>query len=499
MTPSIFYIPGEPAPCPSVTIGNGAEPSDEPANIPFPLECLPPDAANMAHAICATERVPETLAGCCSLGMISASIGAGLQVVSGADRVTRGNVFILASAVSGSGKSETFRHSAKPLQEFEAARLKAWETETRPGALARKDLIEQDIDKLKKDARKKGDVEREEIRMELQTKRAELASVEAELNPPRLTVEDVTTEKLAVMLAGAGECLASHSPDAGGVVNNILGRYNKVERTDENIYLKAFSGEFCRVDRQSRPPVVLHKPCLSVLWLTQPDKIESLLAERSLTEGGLLPRFLICHTRAEPQLITGDSPGIPPATARAWEKLVLDSLQTFRLAAEAFTVKPDPDAKEALKAHHNRIVGRRRAELVDVGSYAARWNEQAWRIAVCIHAGKHGANAGERNLDLATAQAAITLADWFAGQQMEILAVGRFAAKRARQDQVLGMLADKPDGITARDVQRGGLAHKADEARALLDELERDGLLAGRDHTPGGGGHVTRIYRKARG
>ena len=72
----------------------------------------------MARAICETVRVLESLPGCCTLGILSAAIGKGLQVKSGANRVTRGNLYNLASVESGSGKSETFRHAAKPFLRF---------------------------------------------------------------------------------------------------------------------------------------------------------------------------------------------------------------------------------------------------------------------------------------------------------------------------------------------------------------------------------------------
>ena len=86
---------------------------------PFPLHCLPPVCEAMARAVCQTVRVLESLSGCCVLGILSAAIGKGLQVRSGANRVTRGNLYVLLSAESGSGKSDTFRHAAKPFIEFE--------------------------------------------------------------------------------------------------------------------------------------------------------------------------------------------------------------------------------------------------------------------------------------------------------------------------------------------------------------------------------------------
>jgi len=133
-----------------------------------------------------------------------------------------------------------------------------------------------------------------------------------------------------------------------------------------------------------------------------------------------------------------------------------------------------------------------------VTTYAARWNEQAWRIAVCLHAGLYGEEAGEQMLAADTAASAIALADWFAGEQLRILARGRQAARRAKRDEVLKLLADKPQGIRASDVYRARIVPSADEAHALLASLEADGELTGKDSKPETGGHVTRTFTKAR-
>ena len=231
-----------------------------------------------------------------------------------------------------------------------------------------------------------------------------LIEVETKLRTPVLSCEDVTGEKLAVMLAHNGEQLASLSADALAIVNILLGRYNKLDRTDEGIYLKAFTGDRCKVDRQSRESVLIESPCLAALWLTQPDKLESLLAERSLSDGGLIPRILVCHTHCEAQEIIKDAPEISPAIEKAYADLIRSLIETYRLADEPFTIEPTPEALEAMNAHYNAIVKRRRGDLRDVTIYAARWNEQAWRIAVCLHAGLHGAHAHEHKLELDTAK-----------------------------------------------------------------------------------------------
>lgn len=466
---------------------------------PFPLACLPPAAADVARAIAHTERTPEALAGCCALGIVSASIGAGLQVKSGPDRVTRGNLYLMVSAESGSGKSETFRHAAIPFHQFERDTVERWRKEVSPKVETEAAMLESRIAHLKKEVGRAEDaIERESIRGELEKATADLMEAKADCIAPALCVEDVTTERLAVMLASNQEQLASLSPDAGAIVNNLLGRYSKLDRTDEGIYLKAFSGDYCRVDRQGRDPVTLQRPCLAALWLVQPDKIETLLAERSLTDGGLIPRLLVCHTRAQPRPIVDGIEGIPASVANGWAMLVGKLLHTFRFASDPLTIEPTPEAREMLKQHHNRIVERRLGGLRDVTTYAARWNEQAWRVAVCLHAGLRGEHAGERGLDADTARNAIALSEWFAGEQLQILSAGRYAARQSLLDQVLGLLADTPQGIRASDVYRKRIVATADEAHALLARLEAEGELIGHDSKPEGGGHITRIYAKAR-
>ena len=493
--PNHIYKPG------SVVMANGARhPVDdgEERILPFPLQHLPPAARDMAEAIARTERTPETLAGCCVLGFLSASIGAGLQVTSGTNRMTRGNLYIMPSAESGSGKSETFRHAAKPFFAIEREMVERWEAEVLPSFQAEKEMLESEIGKLKKDASKgKTGMEREEIKNEMQAKKKALADVDAMLIAPALCCEDVTTEKLAVMLGHNQEQLASLSPDAGSIVNNLLGRYSKLDRTDEGIYLKAFSGDNCRVDRQGREPVLLQRPCLAALWLVQPDKIETLLGKSELTDGGMIPRLLVCHTRAMPIPIVDGVVGIPEATATAWAALIGKLIQTFRMAGEPVTIEPTPEARQMMNEHHNRIVERRLGELRDVTTYAGRWNEQAWRIAVCLHAGLHGEAGGERNLSAETAASAIALADWFAGEQLRILEHGRHKARRAKREEVLKLLADKPQGIKATDVYRARIVGSANEAHTLLAQMEADAELSGKDSKPETGGHVTRTFTKA--
>ena len=322
---------------------------DEPneAAEPFPLHCLPPLVEAMAKEVCATERVPESLVGCCALGILSASIGAGLVVQSASNRVTRGNIYLLASAESGSGKSEAFRHMAKPFRQFEMDRIERWKEQDRPDAIAKRESTKgryQERRCKRRPIRQRKHDGRHQARRSKEKFELEIEELERRLDPPTLSCEDITSEKLADLLSKNDEQLASLSPDALSIVNILLGRYNKADRTDEALYLKAFSGDPCVIHRMSRDPISLESPCLTALWLTQPDKLQSLLDERSLNEGGLIPRILACHTNCEPREIGKNPPSISISVEKAYAGLIFSLLETYRLAHERFTIEPTSEA-----------------------------------------------------------------------------------------------------------------------------------------------------------
>jgi hypothetical protein len=96
----------------------------------------------------------------------------------------------------------------------------------------------------------------------------------------------------------------------------------------------------------------------------------------------------------------------------------------------------------------------------------------------------------------------VRLAEWFAGQQLNLLAKGRRAAAEKVETAVLELLEanrerKRLDYVTARDVHRARIVSTADAARALLERMEREGLLTSEDRRPDRGGHTAKIYRAA--
>jgi hypothetical protein len=302
------------------------------------------------------------------------------------------------------------------------------------------------------------------------------------------------------LLRDNGEVVLSASPDARKLVDNLMGRYNPGKTTDESLYLQAYSGDFVRVDRQGRDAVVLNRPCLALCWFVQPDLLATMLDEQSLSVSGFLPRLLVCHTNAVPRRIEGEAQILSESVRGEWTQLVGDLLATFHAANKPHSITPTPAAVAVFTDFHNDIVDRRAGDLADVGAFAARYAENAWRLAVVLHAAQWAGDAGSESLTAETASNAVRVVGWFAMSQLDILAKGRHAAATKVQDEVLELLETtrqrkSQDFITAREVHRARITGTAEAARALLARMEADGLLVGEDITPAHGGKTTRIYR----
>jgi hypothetical protein len=69
-----------------------------------------------------------------------------------------------------------------------------------------------------------------------------------------------------------------------------------------------------------------------------------LLAERSLSDGGLIPRILVCHTHCEAQEIIKDAPEIAASVENDYTDLIRSLIEAYRLADEPFTIESTPEA-----------------------------------------------------------------------------------------------------------------------------------------------------------
>ncbi|MGB8170338.1 MAG: DUF3987 domain-containing protein [Chthoniobacteraceae bacterium] len=473
----------------------------------FPAESLPPILAKMARGIADVTGTPLAMSAPMILATASAAIGRGLKVRSIKDFITPANLYVLVCKTSGSGGSTAFRLATAPLFGRQKAERREFETTHKP----RLDALRRSL----KDAT--GD-DREHTIAELATRNSELAELEKRSAGKLLLVSDVTSEALGCFLAKHGECLAHFDPDAADALGTILGRYSDRDHTNETLWLKGYTGEPHIVFRKHSDPIHLDAPCLSALFVATPDKVQSLFSTKRLTEGGLLPRFLVCDPRARPMPISEDAASISRAlrseVSQPYEAAIFAALERYRFASneEPEIIDATPEARQLLAQDWNRFCAS--ANDGAESPFDARHTEALIRIALVLHAflhavpdqrgpGTYGAamNGHEHPLDAQTVRLALTIRDWFNAQQRAFLAPQRVAADDAAWEKTEELLKKSPDhlGITARDLYNGHrVCRDAASAAALLSEWQAAGRIESIDRKPDGAGRPTTAYRRSK-
>jgi hypothetical protein len=193
---------------------------------------------------------------------------------------------------------------------------------------------------------------------------------------------------------------------------------------------------------------------------------------------------------------------IPFAVRDAYRTLVDSLVHEYRQnEGEPYVIKPTGAAMKAFIDHHNAVVRRRNnGELQDIAQFAARWNEQAWRISVCLHAGQWGDEAHGKHLAAETAEAAITLADWFSNEQLEILKSQRMNRQILRAQKLHFYISNAGGQLTLRDLRdRHGFQHgECVELAKLFPALLRYEIIIPAKKQDGRGGRPSEVLRAVR-
>ena len=184
----------------------------------IPAELFPGFLGDMARACAKATETPIELAGLLGLAAVSAAI-AGRVIVCGEPGYTEPlNVFVAPSMESGNRKTSVLMRMTRPIIEWEEAQAERIKPEQARLRSERKTL-EARIENLRKQAAKSkappGAVR-------------EIAEMEKSLPEvpriPKVWVQDITPEKLAVVMEENEERIAVLS-DEGGIFDLLAGRY----------------------------------------------------------------------------------------------------------------------------------------------------------------------------------------------------------------------------------------------------------------------------------
>ncbi|MEO5721072.1 MAG: DUF3987 domain-containing protein [Chthoniobacterales bacterium] len=484
----------------------------------FPANCLPEILERQARGISGLCGVPIAMSAPMVLATASISIGKGLCVRSLPGKVTPANLYVLICKTSGSGGTLTFKHATAPLVGMQQTLRREFEQKAKSRIDAEHAAISSQIEELKRKCKRAEAEEREQIVEELTQLNEKLTEIEKRVGA-LLYVTDVTPEKLAEMLAEQSETLAHIDSDAADALGIITGtRYGDGKHTQETVWLKSYSGEATVIFRKNGKPLHLTAPCMAVLFVATPDKVQELFRTPRLTSGGLLPRFLVCDPGARPVPLDASAAEtahtLTSDVSQPYESAVFAAIHRYRFcdADDPDEIDFTPAARRLIVEDWNRFC--KVSNGTEDSPFEARHTENAIRLALVLHVYKHvemtrsgeaiynaRMRAHEHPVDEQTARDALRIRDWFTLHQEALRTPQRAAADDDAWDKTEAMLRDRAPafGITVRDLYNGRrVCRDADASVRLLSLWVSEGRLTAFERKPEGAGRPTTAYRLAR-
>ena len=383
-------------------------PLDRGAPARLPIHQWPELLRDYATEAAAETETPVELPAMLALGVIATAVQRLVNVEIKPGYTEPVGIYIAVVLPPATRKSPELKRAQAPLVDWEKDRRALLESE-RKIAESKLKTHEARVSDIRRRAAKEKD---EQAAQELEEQIAELELKAPTVPPqPRVFTSDVTTEHLATMMGENGESMAVIASE-GGIFATMAGRYSSgVANID--LYLQAYSGDAVRVDRGSKPAVMLNSPRLTMLLTVQPNVIEEIAGKRELKGRGLIGRMLYAVPPSNLGTRTGEGERMRPATEAKYGTLVRELLDMASM-----TKTPPgklPLSREARDAWY-RFSQEIEAQLGSGGRFAhcTDWAGKiagtTARIAALFHFARHGVEGVNPSISRQDMEAAIDTA-----------------------------------------------------------------------------------------
>lgn len=376
----------------------------------FPVDSLPPVLRYMAKAAAENLQVAVDMTAVAGLAVASLCVQGKFIINPKPGWIEHLNLYAAVIARPSDRKTPALSVMTRPLHAFEKE-----ENERRAPMVeqyrTKKSILEKRIAGLKELAgklTKKGEaVDLDDI-TELQY---ELSDLEREaVKPLRLLADDTTPEALVSLMA-ANDGRMGIVSDEGGIFDIIAGRYSS-GKVNMDVFLKAYTGGYLRIDRQGRPSEAIEHPSLTMLLMVQPVVLEAIMGNQDFAGRGFLARPLYSLPVSTVGRRTYDTPPIPREIEAGYNDLI-ESLLSVPELGEARIIRVSPEAHQEAKRFFEEMEPRLLDDLDDLEGWAGKYHGQVMRIAGIIHCCLHTGNAAEKPVSLNTMQQAETIGGYF--------------------------------------------------------------------------------------
>ena len=456
----------------------------------FPTERLPETVRRFAELVAARVQIDVVIPAIMALGVLAA-LAQKTARVAGPGWAEQLSLFVLGLADISERKSPACREVTAPLAAVEAD-LDARTADQRRLHNETRAILEGDLDAARRAAVKPGRDGKKPTAGEVADLAAKLDAVGPPMTPPRLRVDDVTTERLRGLMADNGGRIAVVSPELS-FLGILEGNYTTRGVADLSAILSAYTGgEPIMTDRQGRPGERIPHPALTVVAVGQPERLTDLAAVKGAEDRGLVARFVLARAQRRAGSRTysaadAELPPIPDTPAGcAWAEL-LDQLSYREPSDNPPTLHLDPAGLDLFVTFAREV----EADLAEggrwehVAGFAGKAPGLALRFAGLLHLADYPDADGTTRIPADTVADAVELARWALASHLAALTGARLpeafrhalrVVKAANRGTLTGTRAEPQPWapFAVRDVQRhlsGPAGQLTAEAAAGVVEL----------------------------
>lgn len=332
-------------------------PLDGPANVPpWPDGVLPEAVEEMVDQLSTATQTPRDMAAMMALAVTSTACARRLEVAC-PGWTEPAHLYVLVVLEPANRKSAVVRELIAPVAAVEEALWREHRAHIL-AANARRRLLVGDVQQAEKQAREATGKERH-------ARVADLVALEMELNEhgpergkPQLLLDDVTTERAAMVCAANGERIAVLSAESD-LFAVAAGRYERRGRANIGFWLSGHSGDSVRVDRVSREPIVLSQPAITMGITTQESVLRGMADAPDMIGRGLAARMLY----AVPPSAIGYREVSPPRLQQGVRERYGEVIREVFQRLTPCTVPPPPPITLVLSDAAERLYTEYRAQI----------------------------------------------------------------------------------------------------------------------------------------
>ena len=431
--------------------------------------------------------VPVQMCLMLALGVVSAAMGRAFKLYNAYSKSRYGNIFVLAIAESGTGKSLVLGELDRPLREKKAALLDAFE-ETERGIknkidikkTARKKLVAK-IVKMEENFRDDSDykTEKDEAYNSLDAIGDEVVALESELVVPELYVDNITPEALAERLNESSGHLGIISAECADILNIFTGRYagNQPQLTLLN---KGYSGEPYQYDRREqngvRVSMRISEVTLALATCVQSKKAYEFFSNKEVRDQGTVGRFSLFNSKMKFNYRAKKVGEFDSIKRDEYYKFIQELVDLQIKDEEPAKVEALPEARKLYDDYHNELGKKMEGKMHSLTQEQIylRSSENAQAIGLLLNICD---NIRNRILDADTAARAIEIDKGLTTDAFRVLDSLAIHENTKTLERILNVIRNK-GSITTSKLQNSHnfKAAEIEEFKKAIEEKEVAGV-----------------------